>query len=279
MARKRNTTTKASRKNKVARAPQSYRQPLVPLGVVTPLSDIEIGKLVAILSPESAPDDRQLALISNNLYRAIDWFVWDVILNVQGYPETKRNFLEGVNSDPLLTLAKGERTPNTIAATRTLLAAAQRNHSSGPAGDELASAANLIIGAQKAARRLMLHFRGRDKREDYALRDFLSVVVYIAGEFNSKLDLPQHSDRGGSEKTSGLFEFAKAVLVLAADRGLTVAFDERMLSTERMLTDDEAEVAAERFRAYARKPTSSRSAFIKNLEGARPRAASVRKSD
>ena len=287
MSRKRNATAKAGRKIRAAQAPQLGRQRFIPLGLVAPLSDIEIGRLVTILSPESAPDGHRLTLLSNNLYRATDNFVWDIILKVQGYPEKNREFLEGVVSNPLLTLADIERSPNMADAARTLLmSVALINHkdrkgdeiASAARLDEFATAAKLIVVAQKAAKVHLLTFRGRDKREDYALRSFLAVVIYIAGEFNCKLDLPQHSDRGGSRNTTSLFAFAEAALILAADRGLAVAADGRMLSTERMLTDAEADKALECFRAYAKKPTGSRSAFIKNLEAARRAAASVHKN-
>ena len=108
---------------------------------------------------------------------------------------------------------------------------------------------------------------------DYALASFLAMVVYIVEEFNGKLDLPQHSDRGGSGKTTVLFEFATAALELAATKGLLLP--PPMNSTTSDPTDDEADGMT--FRVIRRKPTTSRSAFIKHLEGARSAAASARK--
>ena len=80
-------------------------------------------------------------------------------------------------------------------------------------------------------------FAGATKEKIMHCASFLSVVIYIVGEFDTNLICRNILSETAAKKTTSLFEFAKAALRLAADRGLAVAADKRMLSTERMLTD------------------------------------------
>ena len=116
----------------------------------------------------------------------------------------------------------------------------------------LAEAALLARLTREVASRLLKGFRGRDARRDYALASFLAVIIYVVEELGGDLSLPQH-DRN-DDKTTALFSFASEALALAAAKGIAVA------------SADETDPAIALFRAYERKPVTSRSAFIKNLE-------------